>query len=313
MTSPGIQKSSHSDGFSTFLSRAAKTPLLTHDEEITLGRQVRAWLDNPNPDALTIRKGQRAKHRLIQANIRLVVNIAKRHQNRGIEISDMVQEGCLGLHRAAELFDPAKGYRFSTYAYDWIRQAIMRAIETHGRAVRLPNHIHELLTSAHKEVARFAQQNGQKPNLRQLTERLVTAGRLKLPAYYPDGSDPMDLAAQKLGQVMSISRSMISLNTSSGDDEEMTLMNVIHCPRPRPEDVILSYAQEDLVRQGLSILTPEERQGHHCVLWSGWSSPSGHHSDRQGAMPGQRFAKHAGQDSPVTQVSHPSPSPLAQW
>lgn len=249
------------DAFGAFLNRAAKTPLLTHEEEIALGRQVRAWLDNPNPDDLTIRKGQRAKQQLIRANIRLVVSIAKRHQNRGIEIPDLVQEGCLGLHRAADLFDPSKGYRFSTYAYPWISQAIVRGIENHGRPVRLPNHIHELLQSARKEVALFSERHGKNPTLRQLTKRLVEAGRLKPPAYYPSGVDPMALAVQKLAQALSISRDFYSLNAPTiGEDEEMEAMNILRCPKPRPEEVALTAAQADLVREGLAILPPAERE-----------------------------------------------------
>lgn len=252
----------HIDSFSVFLNRAAKTPLLTHEDEIMLGRQVRAWLDNPDSDEATIRTGRRAKQRLIQSNIRLVVHVAKSYQNRGLEIPDLVQEGCLGLHRAAELFDPSKGYRFSTYAYPWIHQAMKRGIEVQANSVRLPNHIHELLTSARKESALFAKANlGRKPTLRQLAERLVEIGRLKPPAYYPKGTDPMDIAMEKLTHAFQISRSLYSLNAILPNmDEQLEVVDALYCSGPRPEDAALTAAQAELVIQGMDILPDDERE-----------------------------------------------------
>ena len=250
------------DSFSVFLNRAAKTPLLTHEDEIMLGRQVRAWLDNPDFDETIIRTGRRAKQRLIQSNIRLVVHVAKSYQNRGLEIPDVVQEGCLGLHRAAELFDPSKGYRFSTYAYPWIHQAMKRGIEVQANSVRLPNHIHELLTSARKESALFAKANlGKKPTLRQLAERLVEIGRLKPPAYYPKGTDPMDIAMEKLTHAFQISRSLYSLNAILPNmDEQLEVVDALYCSGPRPEDAALTAAQAELVLQGMDILPDDERE-----------------------------------------------------
>lgn len=252
----------HIDSFSVFLNRAAQTPLLTHEDEIMLGRQVRAWLDNPDSDETIIRTGRRAKQRLIQSNIRLVVHVAKSYQKRGLEIPDLVQEGCLGLHRAAELFDPSKGYRFSTYAYPWIHQAMKRGIEVQANSVRLPNHIHELLTSARKESALFAKANlGKKPTLRQLAERLVEIGRLKPPAYYPQGTDPMDIAMEKLTHAFQISRSLYSLNAILPNmDEHLEVVDALYCSGPRPEDAALTAAQTELVIQGMDILPDDERE-----------------------------------------------------
>lgn len=252
----------HIDSFSVFLNRAAKTPLLTHGDEIMLGRQVRAWLDNPDSNETTIRTGRRAKQRLIQANIRLVVHVAKSYQKRGLEIPDLVQEGCLGLHRAAELFDPSKGYRFSTYAYPWIHQAMKRGIEVQANSVRLPNHIHELLTSARKESALFAKANlGKNPTLRQLAERLVEIGRLKPPAYYPKGTDPMEIAMGKLTHAFQISRSLYSLNAILPNmDEQLEVVDALYCSGPRPEDAALTAAQAELVLQGIDILPEDERE-----------------------------------------------------
>ena len=252
----------HIDSFSVFLNRAAKTRLLSHEDEIHLGRQVRAWLDNPEPDDATINQGQRAKKRLIQCNIRLVVHVAKSYQKRGLEIPDLVQEGCLGLHRAAELFDPSKGYRFSTYAYPWIHQAIRRGIEVQANSVRLPNHIHELLTSARKESALFAKANrGKKPTLRQLAERLVEVGRLKPPAYYPKGTDPMELAMDKLTHAFQISRSLYSLNAILPNmDEQLEVVDALYCSGPRPEDAALTAAQAELVIEAMDILPDDERE-----------------------------------------------------
>lgn len=252
----------HND-FGIFLNRASKTPLLTGDQEIELGRLIREWLDNPDPSPLVIRRGQKAKSHLIQANIRLVVDVAKRHQNRGVEIPDLVQEGCLGLNRAAELFDPTKGYRFSTYAYNWISQAIVRGIEGTRSPVRLPNHIHALLGQAQKEVAIFSRAHGgKKPTVRQLTEALVAKGRLTKPVYHPKGTDPMDLAADKLCHAVTLSRAFLSLNAPlpGSDEDDLEAIGALRCTKPRPEDVAIVQAQAELVNRAMAILTPEERE-----------------------------------------------------
>ena len=135
------------DSIRDYLRAIGKTPLLTPAEELELARAVQLMLplleiDTPTPEQLTvINKGKQAKNRMIQANLRLVVTIAKKYQNRGLDLMDLVQEGSLGLERAVEKFDPTKGYKFSTYAYWWIRQSVTRALQIDSRTIRLPVHV----------------------------------------------------------------------------------------------------------------------------------------------------------------------------
>ena len=128
-------------------ARAAGLPLPELQQRIDLGYQ--AWAEQAQLEAkdlkLALRNGRRAKDHMIQANLRLVVAVAKKYQQRGMEILDLVQEGTLGLERAVEKFDPTRGFRFSTYAYWWIRQGITRAIATQSRTIRLPVHVTEKL------------------------------------------------------------------------------------------------------------------------------------------------------------------------
>src|SRR5579859_8178584 len=130
------------DGVPSYLSRLTQSPLLTPEEEIILTRAVQAG------DKL-------AKHRLIESNMRLVINIAKTYRNRSIPLEDLIQEGAIGLMQAAERFDPDKGFRFSTYATHWIRQAIGRAIDNKGKAIRLPAHVSQSIRRIEKEKENF--------------------------------------------------------------------------------------------------------------------------------------------------------------
>jgi RNA polymerase primary sigma factor len=171
----GVSKSSrrfNTDSIGWYLSTIGSVPLLTPAEEIELAHLVRKrkeLLQLP-PDTLTshqkrqIRVGQRARDRMLAANLRLVVSVAKKYQNQGLELLDLVQEGAIGLERAVDKFDPGMGYKFSTYAYWWIRQGMTRAIDNSARTIRLPIHISEKLSKLRRITKELSHRLGRQPN-----------------------------------------------------------------------------------------------------------------------------------------------------
>src|SRR5688572_32235134 len=145
----------YEDGIPSYLGKLTQTPLLTAEEEVSLTK--------------AIQKGdKKAKQRLIESNMRLVINIAKSYRNRAIALEDLIQEGAIGLMQAAERFDPDKGFRFSTYATHWIRQAIGRAIDNKSKAIRLPAHVSQSLRRIERERLRLARELGYDPSTEQL-------------------------------------------------------------------------------------------------------------------------------------------------
>ena len=178
--------------------------LLTQEQELTLARLVQRreqllregdpGKDEPGKDELddkerrlTLHRGKRAKERMIQANLRLVVSVAKKYQRRGMDLLDLVQEGTLGLERAVERFDPTRGFRFSTYAYWWIRQGITRALASQSRTIRLPVHITEKLNRIKRAQRELSARLGRLPCVAEiaqelnLSEALIRETLLQLP------------------------------------------------------------------------------------------------------------------------------------
>lgn len=174
-----------SDPISWYLATIGRIPLLTPAEEIELGNQVQAMMslieeetitgvkkDLPPKERRVVRIGRRAKDRMMKANLRLVVSVAKKYQGKGLELLDLIQEGSLGLERAVEKFDPTRGYKFSTYAFWWIRQSMTRAIACQSRTIRLPVHLSERLTTIRKVSLDLAHKLGAMPSRFEIAEEL---------------------------------------------------------------------------------------------------------------------------------------------
>ncbi len=174
-----------SDPISWYLSTIGRIPLLTPAEEIELGNQVQAMMslteeclvkdearEFSSKERRVIRIGRRAKERMMKANLRLVVSVAKKYQGKGLELLDLVQEGSLGLERAVEKFDPTRGYKFSTYAFWWIRQSMTRAIACQSRTIRLPVHLSERLTTIRKVSLDLAHKLGAMPSRAEIAEAM---------------------------------------------------------------------------------------------------------------------------------------------
>ena len=171
---------------SAFLGEIGRHQLLTPEQELMMGRKVQAMVaiterchlaggsgpacEYSDEEKGVIRRGERAKNQMITSNLRLVVNLAKRYQGKGLDLLDLIQEGTLGLTRAVEKYDPTRGHRFSTYAYWWIRQGLNRALSTQSRTIRIPVNVNEKLTKLRAAKARLMQRNGLSPSGEQLAE-----------------------------------------------------------------------------------------------------------------------------------------------
>jgi len=179
------QRRRSSDPISWYLATIGRIPLLTPAEEIELGNQVQQLMQLTEDGSIAadsdqfdgkqrrlIRVGQRAKQRMMKANLRLVVSVAKKYQGKGLELLDLIQEGSLGLERAVEKFDPTRGYKFSTYAFWWIRQSMTRAIACQSRTIRLPVHLSERLTTIRKVSLDLAHKLGAMPSRLEIAEAM---------------------------------------------------------------------------------------------------------------------------------------------
>ena len=265
----GYNKTENDDAVGAFFKEMARYPLLKPDEEVELARRVRfleeikelqAALElelGALPSKIQVAsqleitekqlesrlyQGRVAKRKMIRSNLRLVVSIAKRYLNRGVPFLDLIQEGAMGLNRASEKFDPDKGYKFSTYAYWWIRQAITRAIANDARTIRLPINIVEKLNKLKKAQRELKQKLSRNPTESEMAEAL-------------------EITVHQLRQLQQLRRQALSLNHRVGKEEDTELMDLLEDEDNQSPEAKMN---ENMMRQEIwevlgDVLTPREK------------------------------------------------------
>ncbi len=255
------------DSIRLYLQEIGRIRLLRADEEIELARKIadllelerireklaqeldreprdQEWAERVEMALPAFRHrlhvGRRAKDKMVQSNLRLVVSIAKKYMNRGLSFQDLIQEGSLGLIRAAEKFDHEKGYKFSTYATWWIRQAITRAIADQSRTIRLPVHLYETISRIKKTTKLLSQEMGRKPTEEEIATR-------------------MEMTIEKLRFIAKSAQLPISLETPIGKEEDSRLGDFIESDGETPEDQVSKNLLREDLESVLGTLSPRER------------------------------------------------------
>jgi len=228
-----FEKSLASEGVSiddpvkVYLKEIGSFPLLSLDEEIELAERI-------------MKGDSKAKKRLAEANLRLVVSIAKRYVGRGMLFLDLIQEGNLGLIKAVEKFDHTKGFKFSTYATWWIRQAITRAIADQARTIRIPVHMVETINKVKKVQSQLLHKNGQEPSVEDLAAEL-------------------DMPQDKVREILKVAQEPISLESPIGEEEDSHLGDFIpDYDAPVPEEAATHTLLKEQLNEVLATLTPRE-------------------------------------------------------
>ena len=241
-----------------YLREIGRVPLLADHEELLLAREVQhsVALERQRGDGdweagarrcglgerdlrQALHRGRRARERMIQANLRLVVAVAKKYQRCGIELLDLVQEGTLGLERAVEKYDPTRGFRFSTYAFWWIRQGISRAIATQSRTIRLPMHINEKLSRIRQAQRDLAMRLGRMPSLAELSAAL-------------------EVEPEWIRTTLEALQRPVSLERRVGREQDTELGELLEDPQSNLEPSLMREALHDDLEQLLKRLSPRE-------------------------------------------------------
>src|SRR5216684_2931729 len=242
------------DSVHTYLKSIGRTSLLTAEQEVDLAKRIEAGLFaehklESDPDLapqlrrdleLVAEDGRRAKSHMLEANLRLVVSVAKKYSDRGLSLLDVVQEGNLGLIRAVEKFDYTKGYKFSTYAMWWIRQAIQRGFADSARTIRLPVHVLEMLSKLSRVERDMHQRLGREPTPEELAVEL-------------------DRTPDQIEELLRTSRQPISLDSTIGEDGETSIGDLIEdTDAPEASELVDRQLMADQLRHALDALTPRE-------------------------------------------------------